>query len=179
MGLDVAVYNQLKKLDKRPDDVNAFYIRCCAGDPSWLSYIAPFQEDDLLSGEEVFYKRIGSYSYYNRWRDSLAQLAGYKKRKYEYLAGVVRESACVDLWKGVVTEGIFYELINFTDCDGFLGPLTCQKLSQDFIDFQKKIDEGLIHISDVMEVRDFMDTFQTFKEAFGMVKTDHEGVFFR
>lgn len=61
--------------------------------------------------------RAGSYSSYNRWRNCLA-LAIHGKPAEEFW------------YDGAF--GAFAELINFSDCDGCIGPITSAKLAKDF-----------------------------------------------
>jgi hypothetical protein len=60
--------------------------------------------------------RAGSYGGYNEWREELARLAGYP-----------------------AVGGPFHELINFSDCEGLIGPITSAKLAEDFAAFQDKV----------------------------------------
>lgn len=95
--------------------------------------------------------RAGSYSDYNRWRDTLAKLVGWD-------AGIDHTgqlSHCIDAWDGV--EGPFSELINFSDCEGTIGPVVSAKLAKDFADYQEKADA---------EGGDFADRYAKWREAF-------------
>lgn len=63
--------------------------------------------------------RAGSYGSYNWWRDQLAKFAGY--------------ASAQDAWdKG--STGPFSELIEFSDCEGVIGPVVSAKLARDFSD---------------------------------------------
>ena len=79
----------------------------------------------------------GAYSSYNRWRDQLAELAGYQLTKYMQY-GQEQQSHAAACWKGA--EGPFSELINFSDCEGVIGAAVSAKLAKDFADFQAKAD---------------------------------------
>lgn len=69
--------------------------------------------------------RAGSYSGYNAWRDELAKIAGFSN------AG--------DYWNGSAGEDApFYELINFADNEGTIGPEAAKDLLKDFRDHQGK-----------------------------------------
>lgn len=65
----------------------------------------------------------GSYTGYSEWRRQLAQLVG---------------TTPEDVWGGA--EVPFAELINFSDCDGFIGPVTSAKLAKDFADWQARAE---------------------------------------
>jgi len=79
----------------------------------------------------------GSYGGYNRWREQLAELAGYPAGDYEQY-GRTYQSHCVPCWNG--EAGPFSELINFSDCEGVIGASVSAKLAKDFADFQPKAD---------------------------------------
>ena len=101
----------------------------------------------------------GSYGTYNGWRELLAKLAGWTGAK--------------QAWKA--QGGPFWELINFTDCDGTIGPVVSAKLAQDFAELQDLVDgagttsfggdENEIEPSDVEWFRrvyaDFRKAFET------------------
>src|SRR5882757_10407870 len=123
MGLGISAYRQIKKLDEENDD-------CCR-----LTIIPEFAEradgleEGVYSFTEAFNFQAGSYSGYNEWRNQLAQLAGWKDDNAAWQA----------------TEGPFWELINFADNEGTIGPKTAAKLAQDFSDFQAKADKHSDH----------------------------------
>lgn len=84
----------------------------------------------------------GSYGGYGAWRNELAEM----------MLGKSAE----DVWtmcNAPATEAKseaermlpFLELINFSDCEGFIGPKTCAKLSADFANNQKKANGGDKH----------------------------------
>lgn len=68
---------------------------------------------------------MGSYSGYNRWREELAGLLGKTPEQ---------------MWKEPAGDP-FWELVNFADNDGFLGPVTCAKLARDFKEYEAKVGE--------------------------------------
>lgn len=61
--------------------------------------------------------RAGSYSGYNKWREMLADIAGYGTAKR--------------VWDNPNASGPFVELIDYSDCEGFIGPRTSAKLAED------------------------------------------------
>ncbi|WP_155675498.1 hypothetical protein [Burkholderia territorii] len=77
--------------------------------------------------------RAGSYSGYNAWRNELAKLAGYQPSM------AVRNKA-IELrydetaWK--LDHGPFWELIDFSDAEGTIGPEVCRKVYQDFVQYR-------------------------------------------
>ena len=61
--------------------------------------------------------RAGSYSGYNWWRDQLAQMAYRKPAERVWAEN---------------TDGPFFELINFADNEGTIGPIACARLAEHF-----------------------------------------------
>jgi len=93
--------------------------------------------------------RAGSYSGYNVWRNSLARVAGYSP----LTDGRYDEGA----W--AATGGPFWEMINFTDCDGVLGTAVCKKLCADFVAWHDIAREQLSD-GDVLTYEQFKTTFE-------------------
>ena len=80
----------------------------------------------------------GSYSGYGAWREQLAQLAGYEPIPYTKSYGDKKEfmSYSAAAWKS--KGGPFWELINFSDCEGYIGSVDAAKLYKDFLDYANK-----------------------------------------
>ncbi len=70
--------------------------------------------------------RAGSYSGYNQWRDWLARLVGFKDAE--------------DCWDNGTAGGPFYELINFANNKGVIGPVVAAKLAKDFEHWETKAE---------------------------------------
>jgi hypothetical protein len=142
MGLDTTWYRGLTR-DDSPEAQEAAEegedncVRLYAN-PDFPGREAPLQMDGVYrykaSGREGWH---GSYGAYNRWRDQLAKLAGYPLQPYEKW-GAMTGSHAAGAW--VATEGPFWELVNFSDCDGFIGTAACAKLAADFETFQPQAD---------------------------------------
>jgi hypothetical protein len=64
--------------------------------------------------------RVGSYGTYNGFRNDIALLV------HKVNSGVIWKNP--EIYKG----SAFYELINFSDCEGVIGPDTAGKLLSDF-----------------------------------------------
>lgn len=65
-----------------------------------------------------------AYSTYNRWRDNLAKFAGY--------------GSAENVWNNY-KKGPFYELIHFSDCEGFITGDAVSKLHKDFSENKERI----------------------------------------
>lgn len=131
MGLDITAYKTatlvraatLKQITDADYDVEGTTILYQMG-------CFEAQSDGLPGGvyrvsEEERDFRAGSYGGYNHWRSQLAELTG--KRA----SAIHNDPAPV---------GPFVELINFSDCEGFIGPKTSAKLAKDFADWQDRAD---------------------------------------
>jgi len=110
MGLDIVAYEGLKKVE--------------AEENIQVSHDQFGYSSDLEKGwydcDSSFHFRAGSYSSYNSWRRALC----------EAIHGV-NDS---EFWKDEENYigQPFYELINFSDCEGQIGPKVAEKLYQDF-----------------------------------------------
>lgn len=107
-----------------------------------------------LSGLDFGF-RAGSYSGYNEWRDNLAQRA----------LGVSAETVWADE-RTYATEP-FFELINFADNEGSIGPEAAADLAADFRDLRAKVN-GL-PLDDPDEEAWFMACYDNFAHAFDLV----------
>lgn len=125
MGLDISYYRDCKRLRDVPEDGEYDY------DAETSVYVNPAfvaQADGLTDGiystgdGDGF--RAGSYSGYNAWRQWLAGLCGTKAQ---------------EAFEGRYT-GPMSELINFSDCEGLIGPVTSAKLAKDFAALADHVD---------------------------------------
>ncbi|HLL74857.1 MAG TPA: hypothetical protein VK421_06295 [Pyrinomonadaceae bacterium] len=115
----------------------------------WISRDFPRAADKLADG--AFYRsegkdfrfRAGAYSSYNRWRESLARMIGETARRF---------------WNDP-RPGPFVELINFSDCEGVIGPETSAKLARDFQEYAERAER-------FRGEADWLTTYQNFRKAF-------------
>lgn len=132
MGLAIRVLTLTPTLEGDVNDGSGRFVRISADQSRhWPDRGSPFEPGHVYRAHELARFSAGSYSGYGEWRDWLAKLAGYAAlpaAEGDRLPGHDHARGC---WK-LATSGPFYELINFTDCDGILGTEACQKLAQDF-----------------------------------------------
>lgn len=102
--------------------------------------------DGVYRLEDVDGFRAGSYGGYNRWRSQLCQLA----HKCEPSV----------IWARRPFEGVFAELIDFSDCEGVISPETCAKLARDFAEW----DDRAKAMPDVDGY--FYEKYQAWRKAF-------------
>lgn len=148
MGLDVSAYSQAKKIDchfnadgepidpktgELIDGVQAFV------NPDYPERADEIEDRAVYSVGDSAGMRAGSYGGYNQWREWLAELAGYEKGSYEQW-GKTYDSFAATVWNGAT--GPFCELINFSDCEGIIGPKTSAKLLKDFEEHKDKAGGG-------------------------------------
>jgi hypothetical protein len=149
MGLDITAYSKMKKLDVlfnndgEPVDpvtlepVEDYYKVRAYHD---FSGRADGLEDgacySYAESEHVFAR---SYSGYSVWRETLAKLAGYPLYSFINALGVQKNSYAASSWHGNVPDGApFVELVNFSDCEGCIGPVVAAKLLRDFVEFDDR-----------------------------------------
>lgn len=147
MGLDVTAYRQLTKLDVLfNEDGEAVNPTTREAVENYLRVYSnpdfPGRADGLIdraaySYEEAEHVFSRGYGGYNDWRESLAKLADYPA-DYRQTFGVRERSHAAAAWNGVITSGPFYELVNFADNEGTIGPVVATKLLQDFVEFDER-----------------------------------------
>lgn len=134
MGLDISAYRALRPApeaeldsDGDPKDYDSFTRitprMVALTEEEFPGRTAGVQTGILTFGMKLRF-RAGSYSGYSQWRDWLASISGWGSAKL--------------CWEGTRTEGPFYELISFSDCEGVIGPQVAAKLAKDFDDFAEK-----------------------------------------
>lgn len=152
MGLDISALSKIdftKRYTEDADIDNEIYLY----PEKWVA----LQNEGIEEGRYSFSGdhhrfRAGSYGGYNYWRKMLAEMVGKTPEQ---------------IWeKPEEHKGTpFFELINFSDCEGFIGPKTSAKLYQDFVDHDEQADE----FSKTMGEEgawSFKDKYDNWKEAF-------------
>lgn len=141
MGLEISSYRQIKLAtdaildeDGYPEDdgnLMRVYIN-----QHYKERAEDIQDKGVYTrGTECDDFRAGSYGGYNNWREELAKLAGYPaKEANRYGTMTMRHDAGAWAAEG----GPFWELINFSDCEGVIGATVSAKLAKDFADFDER-----------------------------------------
>jgi len=134
MGLDITAYKGLKIIpdvafDKHGEptgDIGDFFHSYAAGyhEKDFPGRSEGISKDEYYSYVDSFSFRAGSYSGYSAWRDKLATLIGY--------SGSAQFWDFVTLHPETTMGQPFAELINFSDCEGIIGPVVSKKLTADF-----------------------------------------------
>jgi len=157
MGLDVISYQTAQLTEDHPRRKGCYDLDHLYHDESPEFPLSSLGLEPgrcyVCSGATVEF-RAGSYSGYSRWRSLLCELA------LEISPHVIWESP--EAWK----ESPFFELINFTDCDGKIGPLAAASLYDDF-----SRNRGNIPVHDP-RLDWFVSLYDTWTKAFATAAND-------
>ena len=149
MGLDIYAYRKLVKLTDVITDSDGEPVNSITREPveNYFRVYAnpdfPGRADGLedrafygyVQAEHVFSR---SYRGYNIWRNTLAKLAGYPLT-HRKVGVALEESHAAAAWSGNVQAGApFFELVNFADNEGTIGPVVAAKLLADFVAFDER-----------------------------------------
>lgn len=116
------------------------------------------ENDTVYHFEQQFDFRAGSYSGYNWWRNELAKLVGYSPIKVKNEDGSSETRYDASAW--MAKSGPFWELINFSDAEGVIGPVASMKLYSDFLSYHKA---AMAHGD-----KDFRDSYLEWEKAFSL-----------
>jgi hypothetical protein len=169
-GLEVSAYEGLTKvenpkLDRDGEPVNS------KSEVRLFSAGFPQRFLGLEQNAVYEYRRkreflVGSHTWYGWWRNELAKLAGYRPTPV-VSGGKTEERYDETVWK--LSSGPFYELIDFSDAEGALGPVVCAKLHKDFVEFKTK---AMRHPD-----KEFRDMYTQFERAFRLASKNGAVVF--
>src|SRR5882724_5662761 len=128
MGLDITAYRQIKAAGPMPKDGDYDYetLAYLYVNQDFPGHAEGIDSETLYSFTEKMKFRAGSYSGYNEWRNELAKMAYGKPARY--------------VWNNR-KSGPFFELINFSDCEGALSASISIKLAADFAKYQPRADQ--------------------------------------
>ena len=140
MGLDISYYVNAKLVPDAERDDDGYptddSLVLAYVNSDFAEHADDIQHDAIYAYDDSGAFRAGSYGGYNEWRDALAEMAGYPA-----LAEAPNASRSVHAaaaWGGHI--GPFHPLINFSDCEGIIGPQTSARLAADFAKHQTKAD---------------------------------------
>ena len=136
-GLDVTAYGKLTpvpapRLGKDGEPVGERELRLEPAD--FPERFAGLAAGRVYRYAETYSFRAGSYSGYNAWRNELAKLAGYGQTPARSLDGQTELRYDATVWK--LKKGPFWELIDFSDAEGVIGPAACKRVHQDFLQYR-------------------------------------------
>ena len=165
MGLDITAYQHVELLEGDHTATDACWD-LEGDDPKYHEHLHlahGFEESQkglrplVRPYGETFGFRAGSYSGYNEWRRTLCQA----------ILGVSDQ----ELWDHASKyQGRpFYELINFSDCEGAIGFVAARKLYGDFVEHE---EEFAAYVSKLGDDEWFIEKYQDWKRAFDLTKED-------
>jgi hypothetical protein len=139
-------------LETTPEENPRGYTYVC-NYPEFVDWADGIQEG-CYSGTFATTFGAGGYGSYNEWRAQLCRMA------HGVEPDVLWENPAE--WKGKS----FYELIDFADDHGTIGPKTSAKLYRDFVAWQDKAQ------TQDSEVEDFSELYRLWMEAFRLASQD-------
>jgi hypothetical protein len=171
MGLDITAYSQITLVEIVQDEeawqqtYGAAYEDDDAEGPPLVFLSADFPFPDRLkplavpptgiavyqATGDTFAFRGGPYSYYNRWRQQLSLLVTGLPPHQLWNARDLAETRRLP----------FYLLIDFSDCEGAIGPWAAQVLARQFAQFQTQ--------ADAYDDDDFRELYADFRRGFELV----------
>lgn len=169
MGLDISVYKEIdfesfqSRSGKSEEELDELYDNMLY---LYNSYNPYNQSDNIREGfynyeKREFNFRAGSYSGYNMFREILCE--SFYELKPEVIWGNITK----------YKDGDFIELINFSDCEGFIGPKTSKKLFNDFVKNEDKFNSFLDTKINENTTKDYYkEKYQEWKKAFEIASED-------
>ena len=131
MGLDITAVSQAVKTDLTFEQYDEDSALWDTHEHIWEETDFPARADGLPAGVyrvdgETLGFRAGSYGGYNAWRDTLSRT----------MLGVSAETVWAN--RQGYQEAPFYPLIDFSNCEGVIGPQTSALLARAFARFAAK-----------------------------------------
>jgi len=135
MGLDISYYKEVKKIP-RLEDVEEHYDNgdVVIDEQDFKLQLGSLKENDVYSSNKTGKFCPGSYGGYNSWRRGLFNLVN----KDITIEVYWKETSYLidEEFNGKNETKPFMELINFSDCEGNIGPEICKKLYIDFDEYK-------------------------------------------
>jgi hypothetical protein len=124
MGLDITAYRGLRRVECDDTEYGCDHLQPY-DNPDFPGRMAGLEEGHYEAADSFGF-RAGSYSGYNQWREGLATLAGLPSPR--------------EVWENpdAYAGKPFVELVNFSDCEGTIGPVVSAKLARDFAEWDDR-----------------------------------------
>lgn len=172
MGLDISAYRRVTKLDVNFDECGEaidkitgelvdYDVRVFAN-PHFPGREEGVEDGATYTAQDGMSFRTG-YGAHGAWREDLATLAGYPATTVDRGYGSVSEMHSGGAWSS--ESGPFWELINFSDCEGTIGPVVSAKLAKDFAEWDERAKQ---YDQDNALDGYFYKRFQEWRQAFDM-----------
>jgi hypothetical protein len=165
MGLDITAHRQVslapKGALKDDGDYDWDLYRMVYANPDFPGRAEGLQDGALYTvGIACMRFGAGNYRSYNCWREHLARVAGYPLTKYAGYDGYGASRMLHAAGAWAAEGGPFWELINFSDCEGTIGPVVSAKLARDFVEYDERARA-------LMDDRDY-ELYSAWRAAFEM-----------
>lgn len=171
MGLDITAYSNVEKIAEIPynkegidwDKVGELeeggHKTTLRKNDSFPTHCEDLDEGVYKINGNSHGFRAGSYSGYNRFRNLLSVFVG----------GTDKE-----VWENPdkFKDDPFYELINFSDCEGCIGPKVSAKLYQDFVENEERFLDSIETHKNEFDLGWIKTCYSNWKKAFELAK-DH------
>lgn len=146
MGLDVSAVKNAVLVDD-PKVSEAEYLDYIFGG-HFPRRLGSLIDGAYYDGDPADSHYRNGYGRHGLFREKLAELAGYDakispKPNYsdpDFMNKHYGHTHPFSMAAWEAGEGPFFELIMFSDCEGFIGPEVCQKLAEDFQRFSDKVN---------------------------------------
>lgn len=172
MGLDISAYRRVTKLDvifdedgeavdKETKEYVEHDVRVYAN-PNFPGREEGVEDGAAYTAEDGMSFGTG-YGAHGAWREELAKLAGYPATPVDRGFGNPVKMHSGGAWSA--ESGPFWELINFSDCEGTIGPVVSTKLARDFAEWDERAKQ---HDEDAGLSGGLYERFQKFRQAFEM-----------
>lgn len=168
MGLDISYASKINFEKRREPDFEEMHQNSVFLYPndSLLDQSEGIKNGEYISEGIQGSFRAGSYSGYSNWRRTLSKMIGWEiEDLWQHVGTLVQRNENLN---DVLNESDelkvdipFVELLNFSDCEGFIGPKTSAKLYLDFLEWNEKAK-----VSDPFKGGYFYETYQEWTEAF-------------
>lgn len=168
MGLDISYASKINFEKRREPDFEEMHQNSVFLYPndSLLDQSEGIKNGEYISEGIQGSFRAGSYSGYSNWRRTLSKMIGWEiEDLWQHVGTLVQRNENLN---DVLNESDelkvdipFVELLNFSDCEGFIGPKTSAKLYLDFLEWNEKAK-----VSVPFKGGYFYETYQEWTEAF-------------
>lgn len=132
MGLDISAWSKAERAEACPACghlTGAHDLRVGTDPSSFPERAAPFAPGDgLVVGDCEAHMRFG-YSGWGFFRSLLCEAANGEPADHDHQAFWQREERA---------DAVLWDLINFTDCDGILGPVACERIHRELLETREK-----------------------------------------
>lgn len=169
-GLDITAYEKLTtvrspQFDKDEQPIGKNQVKLAPVD--YAERFAGLTAGRVYRYRSSFDFRAGSYSGYNFWRNELAKLAGNEQTRFKSYNGKTELRYDATVWNE--KKGPFWELIDFSDAEGVIGPVVCKRVYKDFLQYE---GAALKHPEE-----DFRSSYKDWMKAFSMCANEGAIVF--